>query len=165
MTNTPKPQANKATDEQTVSHQELVLIAGQWTAKRCKIAVTEVQTYSTELPDAFGWQNGQIHWLNDEYVHKEVGFIFTTLVEVKVSRSDFLRDLKKPHRRTLGMGNYRYYCSPDNMIKPEELPGNWGLLYEKNGKIKSIKTAKFVESDKEAELWLLYNSAYKGKKI
>jgi len=150
-----------------VLHTELVALAGRWLAKGCKIAVTEVQTYSTELPDCFGWQNGQIHWLNDEYVAKEVGFIFTTLVEVKVSRSDFLADFKKPHRLVQkdGMGNYRYYCCPDGMIKPDELPENWGLLYERNGKIKSIKTAKFVESNKSGELWLLYNAAYKGKKI
>ena len=147
------------------SHKELVELAGNVLLMSHKIACTEVQTYSTELPDCFGWQNGQVHWLNDEYVRKEVGFIFTTLIEVKVSRSDFLRDRKKPHRQELGMGNYRYYCCPDGMIKPDELPENWGLFYEINGKLKSIKTATYVESNKQEELWLLYNVTYKNKRL
>jgi len=149
----------------TISHQELVSLVGKMLAKSHKFAVTEVQTYSTELPDGFGWQNGQVHWLDGKYVHKEVGFIFTTLVEVKVSRADFLKDKKKPHRQGLGMGNYRYYCCPDGMIKPEELPENWGLFYERNGKLKGVKTAQYIESDKQEELWLLYNAAYKRKGI
>lgn len=149
------------------THSELVAIAGNWLAKSCKIAVTEVQTHSTELPDCFGWQNGRIHWLNERWERKEQGFIFTTLIEVKVSRSDFLADFKKPHRQiqTNGMGNYRYYCCPDGLINPDELPPNWGLLYVRKGKIKSIKTANFVDSNKDEETWLLYNAAYKGSKL
>lgn len=148
-------------------HNELVVLAGRWLTKSCKIVVTEVQTYSTELPDCFGWQNGRIHWLNEKWIRKEQGFIFTTLIEVKVSRSDFLADFKKPHRvsQNTGMGNYRYYCCPRDMIKPDELPDNWGLLYETNGKIKRIKSASFIEGNKSEELWLLYNAAYKGAKL
>lgn len=53
------------------------------------------------------------------------------LVEAKVSRADFLADAKKPFRRdpATGVGKYRYYACPEGLIKPEELPPRWGLIY------------------------------------
>jgi hypothetical protein len=54
----------------------------------------------------------------------------TVVIEVKVSRSDFLADKKKPFRQQseLGMGNYRYYMAPEGLINASELPPKWGLL-------------------------------------
>lgn len=57
------------------------------------------------------------------------------MVEAKVSRSDFHADKKKMVRqpgfqeRLMCVGNYRYYACPEGMIKPEELPEKWGLIY------------------------------------
>lgn len=52
------------------------------------------------------------------------------LIETKISRSDFLADFKKEHRKNGGLiGNYRYYACPTGLIKPEELPEKWGLIY------------------------------------
>lgn len=52
------------------------------------------------------------------------------LIETKISRSDFLADFKKEHRVNGGLiGNYRYYACPVGLIKPEELPEKWGLIY------------------------------------
>lgn len=53
------------------------------------------------------------------------------VIEAKVSRADFLADKKKPHRAdpSRGLGQYRYYACPEGMIKPEELPEKWGLIY------------------------------------
>lgn len=51
------------------------------------------------------------------------------MVETKISRSDFLADFKKQHRQEGGVGNYRYYDCPIGLIKPEELPEKWGLIY------------------------------------
>jgi len=53
----------------------------------------------------------------------------STVVECKVSRSDFLADRKKPHRKEGGMGRWRYLMCPDGMVKPEEMAPGWGLLY------------------------------------
>lgn len=54
------------------------------------------------------------------------------MVETKVTRSDFLADAKKPHRNSDGVGMYRYYACPEGLIKPEELPEKWGLIYTRD---------------------------------
>lgn len=53
-----------------------------------------------------------------------------TLFEVKVSRSDYLADRKKPiHKCPLEYpGQLRYYVTPPGMVKPDELPERWGLI-------------------------------------
>lgn len=68
-----------------------------------------------ESPDAIGFRAGGC----------------SILMEVKVSRSDFLSDRKKPHRMNpeTGMGDYRFYVCPEGMIRPDELPPKWGLFY------------------------------------
>lgn len=52
------------------------------------------------------------------------------LIEVKVSRSDFLADRHKRFRANpnLGMGDWRFYLSPVNIITVDDLPEGWGLL-------------------------------------
>ena len=49
------------------------------------------------------------------------------MIESKVSRSDFKADAKKPERLFGGVGTYRFYITPLNMLLPEELPEGWGL--------------------------------------
>lgn len=53
-----------------------------------------------------------------------------TLFEVKVSRSDFHADRKKPlHKRPDEFpGQFRYYVTPPGLVTVEELPERWGLL-------------------------------------
>lgn len=55
----------------------------------------------------------------------------TDLIEVKVDRTDFLRDKKKLFRREpeRGMGKYRYYACPEHLINAEDLPEGWGLIW------------------------------------
>ena len=83
------------------------------------IALSETaNAINGEIPDAIGWR---------PYAHNGCG---STLVEVKVSRSDFLSDAKKQHRASHenGMGVYRYYMAPVGLIAVEELPHRWGLI-------------------------------------
>lgn len=81
-----------------------------------------------ECPDAFAW-----------------GGSSTQLIEVKVSRSDFLSDKRKLwryHSRS-GLGSYRSYLCPEGLIELKDLPRYWGLLYiDKNGKITEIQKPK-----------------------
>lgn len=81
----------------------------------------------SEKPDALGINSG--------------GESF--LVEVKVSRSDFLADKKKPHRTAdKAIGNYRAYLTPKGLLSPDEIPYGW-QLWEVHGKTKPvIKTIK-----------------------
>jgi len=118
------------------THKELTELAVKWLKRSqsqkgpgCQIAVSECRSgRSDEIPDAIGFRaTGK----NDGSV----------IVEVKVSRSDFLADAKKAHRNgsVKGLGNWRYYLCPEGVIKPDELPEHWGLLYVNNrGHIKPI---------------------------
>lgn len=53
------------------------------------------------------------------------------LVEAKMSISDFRADAKKEFRQNpeSGVGKYRYYACPEGLLKPEDLPEKWGLIY------------------------------------
>lgn len=56
-----------------------------------------------------------------------------TIYEVKVSRSDFMADMARPekHLAYLDLAQCVYYCCPEGLIKPKELPPTVGLLYER----------------------------------
>lgn len=114
-------------------HNELNDIAVKWLKRAtsnkgpgCQVAMTEVGgLYGGERADAFGYR-----WGFDGG---------STVVESKVSRSDFFADRAKPHRNgtTAGMGTYRYYICPEGLINIEELPHGWGLLWvNKRGHVK-----------------------------
>lgn len=51
-------------------------------------------------------------------------------LEVKISRSDFLREIKQPLKRRPGLrfGNRFYFYAPKGMIQPTEIPPECGLL-------------------------------------
>jgi hypothetical protein len=94
-------------------------------------------------------------------------------VECKISRADFLADHAKPHRAIGGgVGDYRYFLCPQGLIKPEEVPHRWGLLWiSPRGTIKSVLGMTAVsrncgtfydaapdwkhEADKTREMWLM----------
>jgi hypothetical protein len=118
----PEPLATPATTQ----HAQLCQLAQRWLMRPqsagghgCGFAITEGWGDGQgEHPDAIGWRRSPL----------DGGSI---LVEVKVSRPDFLADARKPHRAepALGVGRYRYYLCPEGLIAPEELPPRWGLLY------------------------------------
>jgi hypothetical protein len=111
-----------------MTHKELVEHAYKWVLKRasCGCAFKELYTYApnSEYPDVIGFG----------------GWGHSVLVECKVSRSDFLADRKKAFRMSpeLGMGKYRYMCCESGLIKTEELPSRWGLLYVSSNKIRCV---------------------------
>lgn len=111
-----------------MTHQELVQSAYRWVLKAtsCGMAVRELTTAATngEYPDVLGFGSGM-----------------SVLVECKVSRSDFLADKRKPFRQQpqLGMGTYRFYCCPTDLIRETDLPPNWGLIYvDEKGKSQTV---------------------------
>lgn len=140
-----------------LNHNNLCGIAVRWLKRPssggghgCHIAVSEVRSgYSGEVPDAIGFRAAGSF---------DDGSI---VVEVKVSRSDFLADAKKPHRsgETLGMGNWRYYMCPEGVIKPEDLPEKFGLLYvNKRGHVKHIVSPFTGERYyKDVSDWIIKN--------
>ena len=129
------------------THHELCRLAARYIHEHtagafpnCPQVAVEVRTPSAETPDIFGWN----YWT-------------TALVEAKVSRADFKADLKKKWRiyPKLGVGEYRYYCCPKDLIGVEELPENWGLIYENDGVLELIKKAQPQESNWRATALIL----------
>lgn len=108
-------------------------------------------TQTNEQPDAIGFRNG-----------------VSCLVEVKVSRSDFLADKKKHFRVNpeTGMGDWRFFLCPKDLIKPEEIPEGWGLLYWTGKVIRKVKGfpantqwhKKPFNSNKQAECDFMYSA-------
>lgn len=109
-------------------------------------------TSNGEKPDAMGFRAG-----------------VSCLIEAKVSRADFLADKSKRFRQfpTLGMGDWRFYICPPNIITKEDLPTGWGLLYAREKSIKMVKgwpsntrwiTEKPFKANKEAEQYYTYSA-------
>ncbi|WP_051294914.1 hypothetical protein [Maridesulfovibrio bastinii] len=125
------------------THTELTIRAERWLVNSvgCNFAFRELGSFSSEIPDSIGWRDG---WVSH-------------LVECKTSRSDFLTDRKKWFRRRpeMGMGMYRYMLCPKDLIKPDEVPESWGLLYCLPKIIKKIKKPISQTRNINAEMTLL----------
>lgn len=98
-----------------------------------KYVAVELMSYGGEDPDVWGTNGAS-----------------TTIVEVKTSRADFLKDRKKKCRKSPieGMGNFRWYYALQGIIKEEELPENWGLVEaDETGKmVRLVRIASYQES-------------------
>lgn len=124
-----------------VTHAYLVQRAMLWlrNSHGCQVVSTKANVVSAELPDAIGW--------------KASGW--STLVECKMSRSDFWRDHLKAHRLGRGGGNERYYLTPPGLIGPSEIPEGWGLLECHSRAIRVLRNAVHGEKDCLGEVRLL----------
>lgn len=136
------PLLQNPTPPMSMTHTECVEAAAQYIGKRCPVTLPEFFSWNAELPDVIGFNRDR-----------------SLLVECKVSRSDFLSD-KKKHFRIFpdqGMGDYRYYCCPKGMIKKEELPEGWGLLYVyPSGHVRQIVESQWHDKNLKAEHYLLF---------
>ena len=102
-----------------LSHQDVVDYSAKVLNRsgknwKCGVIFKEISSASAERPDVIGFGSGS-----------------SALIEAKVSRGDFLKDKKKHFRKhpELGMGEYRFYACPTDLIKESELPKDWGLIY------------------------------------
>ena len=70
--------------------------------------------------------------------------------EVKISRSDFLKEMKQPRKRqsTVAMTNQFYFVTPDRMLNKDEIPEETGLLeiqeHDGTGSRRNIEGYKVV---------------------
>jgi hypothetical protein len=123
-----------------MDHKEMVKRAEKWllNTRRCGFVLTEFAPWiCSEIPDAIGWDNRKAR---------------SYLIECKTSRADFLGDAEKPFRKRpgRGIGNYRYYMIPNGLVKPDELPPKWGLLYVFPKIVKLIADAQLYDDPKIA---------------
>lgn len=100
-----------------MTHDELVTRAARWLegTQRCVHVVVEpCNLVLREQPDAIGWSAWGI----------------STLVECKISRSDFHADKRKRSRvsegRVRGMGTRRFYLTPKGLLEASCIPPGWG---------------------------------------
>lgn len=125
-----------------MTHKELCEIGSKFLKRPesanghgCHFALIEPSCYG-ENPDVIGFRHGvtgvKEYQIDNVVKTYEYGWdVGSVVLEAKTSRSDFLADRKKPHRINpeTGMGKWRYYICPNNLIKIEELPDKWGLIY------------------------------------
>ena len=106
-----------------ITHDDLIKAGVNWFKKdlKSKVILSESRGFGGEIPDIIAWKSG-----------------YSFLIECKASRSDFLADKKKSFRQSGGMGHYRLYLCPTGLIKPEELPIGWGLLYFDGKKVNRV---------------------------
>lgn len=112
-----------------MTHADLVNHARRWLQRHHAVVITEMVSSASETPDAIGFNCG-----------------YTTVVECKATRSDFLSDKRKFFRRCpfAGVGNYRLYLAPKGLIDKDELPLDWGLVeVSPKGWLRTCKKAVF----------------------
>ena len=86
----------------------------------------------------------------------------TMAIEVKVSRNDFrslsqkLKEQTINYKGTFHFANSCYILCPAELIKPEEVNENWGLLwYQEGKKLVNKKQPRFIEMSDRQKLEIL----------
>jgi hypothetical protein len=81
-----------------MQHSTLVAMGVRWLGRQCSVVLYEFATAADENPDVIGFA-------------PEAGSV---LIECKLTRSDFLRDVTKAVRKNprAGMGQRRFYLCP-----------------------------------------------------
>ena len=137
------------------THADLVERGARWLERslKCSPVLTETTSYSGEIPDVIGWKPA-------------TGRSF--VLECKTSRGDFRADAEKTHRRNpdLALGAERWYFTPAGLLKPEEIPPDWGLAEVKGNDVHVVVPArprKDLRSDmaKSYELSLLATTLHR----
>lgn len=93
-------------------------------------------------------------WESDYLAITKSGYAYEC--EIKISRSDFFNDNKKVKKHLILEGkdeekqrpNYFYYAVPEGLVKPEEIPDDYGLIYVHTGFVNIVKPAKLLHKNK-----------------
>mgnify|MGYP000120537710 CR=1 FL=1 len=77
--------------------------------------------------------------------------LVSVAVEVKVSRSDFMRELERPQKRAPWeqLAAECWFATPSGLVKPDEVPEGWGLVeLQSNGRLrrKKLPTQRIIKS-------------------
>lgn len=113
--------------------------------KRYKWVAVELCTWRSEKTDVWGLGN----------------FNESAVIEVKTSRADFLADRKKWCRGEEALtggyaaGRLRWYLCPEGIIRKDEVPEKWGLLYWDGKKVYPVKAPKPFEGTASADMDIL----------
>lgn len=132
-----------------ITHDALVEQAKKWLEEAhgnkfaCGFVLAEFSCRASEIPDVIGFNADR-----------------SILIECKVSRADFLRDKRKPHRNYIrALGNLRYFLTLPSVACPEDIKNGWGLLYATDRQIEEVKESQYFgdNSVKAGEWSILYS--------
>lgn len=86
--------------------------------------------------------------------------------EVKVSRADFLQEIKNPDKRqqALSVSNYYYFVTPVGLITLGELPEECGLIEVKEDGTSRIKKKALYRDIGEVPMGLIASIARRGSR-
>ena len=93
-------------------------------------------------------------WESDYLAITKSGYAYEC--EIKISRADFFNDSKKTAKHLIlesdilnrQRPNYFYYAVPKDLIKPEEVPNGYGLIYIEPWNVTIVKQADKIHKDK-----------------
>lgn len=113
--------------ESRLSHSDLVGLGARWAKRQgFPVVTTEIRANgSREEPDVLAFRGH-----------------CSLLIEAKTSRADFLADFKKPERNSdvgTGLGVYRLYLCPAELLAVQDIPQKWGLLWARGKRIEAVK--------------------------
>lgn len=101
-----------------------------------------------EMPTGTGYSHGEPNRIDAFHmeVHPSKG-LKRTAYEIKVSRADFLREIREPRKRRAAMrvSNQFYFVTPPGVANVQEIPLDCGLL-EVDGATVEIVAAPFRDS-------------------
>ena len=101
------------------THNELIIVAEKFLKHNfhCGVHVSETTSTSSESPDAIGWK--------------------------KLGGKSCVIEVKKHRQGPDGMGNWRYFLVPKDLVEISEVPEGWGLLWFDGKKIFKKKEAVY----------------------
>lgn len=108
-----------------------VCIASGWIADIASFVYpTPTEAKKLRLNHRFG-NDPNYNWYDD--LHSRYGYMYTGIVEVKVTRSDFLKDLETKFNNS-PPAHLAFIAFPTGMIEEREIPIGWmGLKCSKDG--------------------------------
>lgn len=107
-----------------------------------------------EVPDATSWSKTRTADAIAFGCWRSVGIAIHGY-EIKVARADWLREIQQPEKSEAFVQrcNYWWVAAPEGVVKPEEMPANWGLReVRRQGDSFSVKVRKAATHNPEPKL-------------
>lgn len=108
----------------------------------------EEWAFFRELANGTGIQAGR--WIDGYALHLWPSKKFRSVAyEVKVSRTDFMRELEDPTKRGAAekVAGECWFLTPAGLVRPDEVPENWGLVVAaEDGQLRTLKMPRQGET-------------------
>lgn len=111
------------------------------------------QKYPWQIPNVFIY-----NWECDYWIMSRDGE--SKEFEIKISRSDYFKDLKKAKHLAATGANYFYYVVPKDLIRPDEVQNKYGLIYVADGTMELVKRPSRLNRNKFHNWQLIANKIY-----